>query len=293
MRMADDFPACAGTGHGCGATRATGTGDLSSSTARTSGASSGFLAASSSAARSAVSLVDRASASRARPASVTSVQMPRRSVSQRYRVSSPRSSSRVTRRVVALWLRTTATGDLLHLKMAAWAAVLPAQDVEEGVLPHAEPVPALQSPLDTGLDPPVEQGERAPALGQGGQCGGLGFAIVPPLQKRVLDQTSGAPTLASAVTIGAFNLGNALSARLGGLVIAAGLGSPRPTGSAPFRPLPPWFSRSSPVLWNIARSPGADLSPGTVRNRSRHPRPTTDALTPTRHRIAPHHEVTP
>ncbi|MEU1091148.1 MFS transporter [Streptomyces sp. NPDC005892] len=52
--------------------------------------------------------------------------------------------------------------------------------------------------------------------------GALGFATVPPLQKRVLDQASGAPTLASAVNIGAFNLGNALSAWLGGLVIAAG-----------------------------------------------------------------------
>ncbi|WP_328720599.1 MFS transporter [Streptomyces sp. NBC_00247] len=52
--------------------------------------------------------------------------------------------------------------------------------------------------------------------------GALGFATVPPLQKRVLDQASGAPTLASAVNIGAFNLGNALSAWLGGIVIAAG-----------------------------------------------------------------------
>ncbi|MBT2397549.1 MFS transporter [Streptomyces sp. ISL-100] len=58
--------------------------------------------------------------------------------------------------------------------------------------------------------------------------GGLGFAIVPPLQKRVLDQAAGAPTLASAVNIGAFNLGNALAAWLGGLVIAAGLGYTAP-----------------------------------------------------------------
>ncbi|GII31931.1 MFS transporter [Planotetraspora mira] len=58
--------------------------------------------------------------------------------------------------------------------------------------------------------------------------GGLGFATVPPLQKRVLDHAQGAPTLASAVNIGAFNLGNALSAWLGGLVIAAGLGYTAP-----------------------------------------------------------------
>ncbi|MHB9860348.1 MFS transporter [Streptomyces sp. YIM S03343] len=58
--------------------------------------------------------------------------------------------------------------------------------------------------------------------------GALGFATVPPLQKRVLDQAHGAPTLASAVNIGAFNLGNALSAWLGGLVITAGYGYTAP-----------------------------------------------------------------
>ncbi|MEV7681985.1 MFS transporter [Streptomyces sp. NPDC088341] len=58
--------------------------------------------------------------------------------------------------------------------------------------------------------------------------GALGFATVPPLQKRVLDQASAAPTLASAVNIGAFNLGNALAAWLGGLVIAAGFGYTAP-----------------------------------------------------------------
>ncbi|MEU6188277.1 MFS transporter [Nocardia sp. NPDC047038] len=58
--------------------------------------------------------------------------------------------------------------------------------------------------------------------------GALGFATVPPLQKRVLDQAAGAPTLASAVNIGAFNLGNAVSAWLGGVVIAAGYGYTAP-----------------------------------------------------------------
>lgn len=58
--------------------------------------------------------------------------------------------------------------------------------------------------------------------------GALGFATVPPLQKRVLDQAAGAPTLASAVNIGAFNLGNALAAWLGGIVIASGLGYTAP-----------------------------------------------------------------
>ena len=58
--------------------------------------------------------------------------------------------------------------------------------------------------------------------------GALGFATVPPLQKRVLDHASGAPTLASAVNIGAFNLGDALAAWLGGIVISAGLGYTAP-----------------------------------------------------------------
>ncbi|MFE7311801.1 MFS transporter [Streptomyces sp. NPDC057555] len=61
--------------------------------------------------------------------------------------------------------------------------------------------------------------------------GALGFATVPPLQKRVLDHAHGAPTLASAANIGAFNLGNALSAWLGGLVISAGLGYTAPNAA--------------------------------------------------------------
>ncbi|WP_347091795.1 MFS transporter [Sphingomonas parapaucimobilis] len=50
------------------------------------------------------------------------------------------------------------------------------------------------------------------------------FAIVPPLQMRVMDAASDAPNLASAMNIGAFNLGNAIGAALGGGVIGAGLG---------------------------------------------------------------------
>jgi MFS transporter, DHA1 family, inner membrane transport protein len=54
--------------------------------------------------------------------------------------------------------------------------------------------------------------------------GTLGFATVPPLQKRVLDHAAAAPTLASALNVGAFNLGNALAAFLAGRTIAGGLG---------------------------------------------------------------------
>lgn len=52
------------------------------------------------------------------------------------------------------------------------------------------------------------------------------FAIVPPLQMRVMEAAAEAPNLASAMNIGAFNLGNALGAALGGAVIGAGLGYP-------------------------------------------------------------------
>ncbi|WCT74125.1 MFS transporter [Sphingomonas naphthae] len=52
------------------------------------------------------------------------------------------------------------------------------------------------------------------------------FALVPPLQIRVMAAAADAPNLASSVNIGAFNLGNAIGAALGGGVIAAGLGYP-------------------------------------------------------------------
>ncbi|WP_375394198.1 MFS transporter [uncultured Sphingomonas sp.] len=49
------------------------------------------------------------------------------------------------------------------------------------------------------------------------------FALVPSLQARVMSVASDAPNLASSINIGAFNLGNAIGAALGGGVIAAGL----------------------------------------------------------------------
>lgn len=58
--------------------------------------------------------------------------------------------------------------------------------------------------------------------------GAFGFATVPPLQKRIMDQAAAAPTLASVGNIAAFNFGNALAAWLGGVVIAAGLGLTAP-----------------------------------------------------------------
>ena len=54
--------------------------------------------------------------------------------------------------------------------------------------------------------------------------GAATFAVVPPLQMRVMRVASEAPGLSSSVNIGAFNLGNALGAAAGGAVISAGLG---------------------------------------------------------------------
>lgn len=50
------------------------------------------------------------------------------------------------------------------------------------------------------------------------------FAVVPPIQMRVMRAAAEAPGLASSVNIGAFNLGNALGAALGAATLGAGLG---------------------------------------------------------------------
>lgn len=54
--------------------------------------------------------------------------------------------------------------------------------------------------------------------------GAASFGLVPPLQMRVMQSAAEAPGLASSVNVGAFNLGNALGAALGGAVVAQGLG---------------------------------------------------------------------
>jgi DHA1 family inner membrane transport protein len=53
--------------------------------------------------------------------------------------------------------------------------------------------------------------------------GVLVFAVVSPLQMRVVNEAVGAPSLASTVNQGAFNLGNASGAWLGGVAITAGI----------------------------------------------------------------------
>lgn len=54
--------------------------------------------------------------------------------------------------------------------------------------------------------------------------GALSFGIVPPVQMRVMQAAAQAPGLASSINVGAFNLGNAVGAALGGGVISLGLG---------------------------------------------------------------------
>lgn len=63
-----------------------------------------------------------------------------------------------------------------------------------------------------------------------GLFGVAAFATVPPLQLWVLQKAEGAQNLASSLNIGAFNLGNALGAWLGGVVIEQGPG----LGSVPW-----------------------------------------------------------
>ena len=57
-----------------------------------------------------------------------------------------------------------------------------------------------------------------------GLLGVAAFATVPPLQLWVLHKAHDAQSLASSLNIGAFNLGNALGAWLGGVVVARGPG---------------------------------------------------------------------
>ncbi|MFC4563771.1 MFS transporter [Nocardiopsis mangrovi] len=58
--------------------------------------------------------------------------------------------------------------------------------------------------------------------------GASAFATVAPLQIRVMNKAAAAPTLASALNIGFFNLGNAIGAWLGGLAISLGWGLTSP-----------------------------------------------------------------
>lgn len=54
--------------------------------------------------------------------------------------------------------------------------------------------------------------------------GAAAFAMVPPVQTRVMIAAAEAPGLASSINVGAFNFGNAVGAVVGGWVIHAGFG---------------------------------------------------------------------
>lgn len=54
--------------------------------------------------------------------------------------------------------------------------------------------------------------------------GAASFGLVPPLQMRVMSVAHEAPGLASSVNIGAFNLGNAVGAAAGSVVLSSGWG---------------------------------------------------------------------
>lgn len=86
----------------------------------------------------------------------------------------------------------------------------------------------------------------------------FGFASVPPIQKLVMDRASaaGAPTLASSVNIGMFNLGNAIGAWAGGAVIAAGLGLAAPNLAGAVMSL---IGLGIAVLARVTRSPDLAL----------------------------------
>jgi DHA1 family inner membrane transport protein len=64
----------------------------------------------------------------------------------------------------------------------------------------------------------------APAVAMLLLWGALQFAAGTPLQARVVDHAFDAPNLASTLNQGAFNLGNAIGASLGGMLLTAGMG---------------------------------------------------------------------
>lgn len=83
-----------------------------------------------------------------------------------------------------------------------------------------------------------------------GLFGAAAFATVPPLQMWVLEKASGAgQNLASSLNIAAFNLGNAIGAWLGGVVIDDGPGLTALGWIAAVLPL----SALAPIAWSVVR----------------------------------------
>lgn len=91
--------------------------------------------------------------------------------------------------------------------------------------------------------------ERIAAIAFVGLLGAVSFTTVAPLQLRVLEAAGGAgQTLASSLNIAAFNLGNALGAWLGGVVIDHGPGLGAVTAVAALMPA----GAIAVALWSVA-----------------------------------------
>jgi DHA1 family inner membrane transport protein len=71
---------------------------------------------------------------------------------------------------------------------------------------------------------PFLERSMVPAVGIVFVWGCVHFAAGAPLQARIVEQARGAPNLASTLNQGAFNLGNALGASLGGIMLTEGVG---------------------------------------------------------------------
>jgi MFS transporter, DHA1 family, inner membrane transport protein len=74
------------------------------------------------------------------------------------------------------------------------------------------------------LSMPLMETKVVPAVLMVFVWGCIHFAAGAPLQARIVDQAKGAPNLASTLNQGAFNLGNALGASLGGIMLTEGIG---------------------------------------------------------------------
>src|SRR6202021_2826148 len=71
---------------------------------------------------------------------------------------------------------------------------------------------------------PYTERSTIPAVAMVFVWGTIHFGTTAPLQARIVDQAKGAPNLASTLNQGAFNLGNALGASLGGIMLTEGIG---------------------------------------------------------------------
>lgn len=69
---------------------------------------------------------------------------------------------------------------------------------------------------------PTAQRYTVPSIAMVLVWGFVHFAMGSPLQSRIVDQARGAPTLASTMNQGAYNLGNAIGASIGGIALTAG-----------------------------------------------------------------------